>query len=192
MRPLTLLVLALTTFAGFGCGQSAATSSPPAPPTTVTGPPQPTLKVALLPGMRHADRQLSAATLGREAAGLSGQLAGWGYRAGSEREFKGNTGDFQDVVSRTLLFDSPAGAESFMGFVHAHPDTWLGTLRSTKPVTLPGKRTGFVLSPVPCGCHRETLLRLLLAAHGPRVTWLMVNGPRATTARTLALAGQAP
>jgi hypothetical protein len=182
----------LTSLTAISCGQSSSTPSAPVLPTTTTGPPQPTLKVGLLPGMDHADRQLSAATLGREAAGLSGQLAGWGYRAGSEREFKGNSGDFQDVVSRTLLFDSPAGAESFMGFVHAHPDTWLGTLKSSAPVTLSGKRTGFVLSPVPCGCHRETLLRLLLASHGARVTWLMVNGPRATTRRALALAGRAP
>ena len=182
----------MTLFAGFGCGQSSGSPSAPSLPTTSTGPPQPTLNEATLPGMRHTERGLSAATLGREAAGLSSQLAGWGYVAGTEREFKGNGKDFQDVVSRTLLFDSTAGAQRFMGFVHAHPDTWLGTLQSSKPVTLPGGRSGFVLSPVPCGCHRETLLRLLLAAHGPRVTWLMVNGPRATTRRTLALAGQAP
>lgn len=188
MRPFTVTLIGLLLFVCTGCGSAA--SDPSSPPAT-TGLPQPTLDPKTLPGMTLSERALSAATLGREAAGLAPQLASWGYVAGSEREFRSN-GSLQDVISRTLLFSSAAGARSFLGFVHAHPNTWLGTLQSSRAARLSGGRTGYVLSPVPCGCHRETLLRLLVAAHGPRVTWLMVNGPRATTRRTLALAGEAP
>src|SRR4249919_3129626 len=141
MRPLTMTLIALVLFVGTGCG--SATSDPSSPPAT-TGPPQPTLDGHNLPGMTHSDRVLSAATLGREAVGLAPQLASWGYVAGSEREFRGS-GSLQDVISRTLLFGSAAGARSFLDFVHVHPNTWLGTLQSSRAARLSGGRAGYVL-----------------------------------------------
>ena len=89
------------------------------------------------------------------------------------------------------MFGSAAGARDFVGFVRAHPGTYVGALQARAAGTA-GGRSGFLLVARGCGCHRETPLMLYLGSNGKRVTWLMANGPQVTPGSTLQLAARAP
>jgi len=155
----------------------------------------PTLSASTLPTLDHTERGLDLPALaaeGPKGGDLQAHLADWSYRTGSEREFKGGTpSQYLDVVSRTLVFGTAAGAHDFVEFVRDHPGTYVGVLKLARPVKADG-RDGFLLVARGCGCHRETPLMLYLASTGKRVTWLMANGPQVTPDSTLQLAAHAP
>lgn len=190
---LLLLGAGLAGCGGSSSGPSSTGSAPaaPQPPARVL----PLLSTATLPGLDHTERGLDLTSLaaeGPKGGDLQQRLADWSYRTGSEREFKGGSpSQYVDVVSRTLVFGSPAGARDFVDFVRDHPGTYVGTLRLARPVTADG-RDGFLLVARGCGCHRETPLMLYLATKGKRVTWLMANGPQVTPRSTMQLAAHAP
>ena len=181
-----------------GCGGSSSGGSPGSAPVPAPQPPArelPMLATSTLPDLDHTERGLDLSALaaeGPKGGDLQAHLAAWSYRTGSEREFKGGTPSrYLDVVSRTLVFGTAAGARDFVGFVRDHPGTYVGALRLARPVKADG-RDGFLLVARGCGCHRETPLMLYLASSGRRVTWLMANGPQVTPNSTLQLAAHAP
>ena len=61
----------------------------------------------------------AAASLAREAGSpsLSRELSDWGFLAGADRYFQGESHQLQVVDSRTFRFKSAAGAASFVAFV---------------------------------------------------------------------------
>jgi len=173
-----------------GSSDGAAVSTPQQPARGL-----PTLAASTLPTLDHTERGLDLPALaaeGPKGGDLQAHLADWSYRTGSEREFKGGTpSQYLDVVSRTLVFGTAAGAHDFVEFVRDHPATYVGVLKLARPVKADG-RDGFLLVARGCGCHRETPLMLYLASTGKRVTWLMANGPQVTPDSTLQLAAHAP
>ena len=146
-----------------------------------------------VPGLAAEDRTLDADALTHDAPlpELAGNLARWGFVGGHEREFKGASKTFTDVVSRTLLFRRAAGAAAYVAFVADHAASYWGPGSVVHPVTSAG-RTGFFVRGASCGCHRESPILVTLVAQRSRVSWLLVNGPGATRARAQALAERMP
>jgi hypothetical protein len=182
-----VLAVALTALAA-GCGGGAATAPQP------RGAPPPVLPRAAVPGLRVRDTTLSARALAHDVPGSDGleaRLADWGFAAGRQREFTGTTRVLTDVVSRTLDFRTGSGAAAYVAFVRTHPGTFVGGVGSVGPLRV-GRRRGFLMTALGCGCHRETPLLLAVLRAGGRVTYLLANGPRATPARVTALVRAAP
>lgn len=146
-----------------------------------------------VPGLAAEDRALDTDALSHDAPvpSLATNLEKWGFLGGHEREFKGASQRFTDVISRTLAFRAPAGARAYVAFVAAHAASYYGPGTVVQPVTSAG-RSGFFVRGASCGCHRETPILLTVVSQGSRVSWLLVNGPGATRARAQALAAQMP
>jgi hypothetical protein len=190
MRPFIFVLFAVALTAG--CGSAGAETTAQQPGSQQ--PQVPLLAPSAVPGLSREDRSLDRAALVREAhgaAGIAEKLGGWGLRGAGERTFRGTNRDLTSVVSRTVDFATPAGAAGYVAFVRDHPESYLGPVKSTEAVAAGGRR-GVVLTAQGCGCHGETPLLLYVASEGSRVTWVMINGPRATTARALRLGAEAP
>src|SRR4051794_14815864 len=97
LRATALLVLAVAA----GCGGRAPAQQEP----------QPTLRAAAIPYLPSSVRELSADDVAPPLtlAALGRDLTRWGFRAGSERTFQGQSQRLRIVVSRTLRFDRRAG-----------------------------------------------------------------------------------
>lgn len=187
--PLSGLRAALiATLAGLavGCGGTAAGQSTPAPPL-------PVLPSAALPHLTPTDSQLSAVDLTHDApiTGFAERLSQWGYRGGTQRVFRGSKGDFTNVVSRTLEFDSAEGAAAYVKLVNDRVAAFYGRGSKVAPLS-DGGRSGYLIQAAPCGCHRETPVFLAVLSAGRRVTWLYGTGPGAHAAGLRALLTQAP
>jgi hypothetical protein len=146
-----------------------------------------------VPGLAAEDRALDADALSHDAPlpGLADDLERWGFVGGREREFKGASKTFTDVISRTLLFRHPSGAKAYVAFVADHAASYWGPGSVVQAVTSAG-RAGFFVRGASCGCHRETPILITLVSRDARVSWLLVNGPGATRARARALADRMP
>jgi hypothetical protein len=184
------LVIMATLFAclaaacGGGSGSGQAAGGSPAANLPV---------LRAVPGPSASDRTLDTEALTHDAPlpALAGNLVRWGFVGGHEREFKGASKTFTDVVSRTLLFRHAAGAAAYVAFVADHAASYWGPGSVVHPVTSAG-RNGFVVRGASCGCHRESPILVTLVARRSRVSWLLVNGPGATRARAEALAERMP
>ena len=66
-------------------------------------------------------------------------LEKWGFLGGHEREFKGASKTFTDVISRTLAFRDPAGARAYVAFVAAHAASYYGPGTVVHPMTSAGR-----------------------------------------------------
>lgn len=172
--------------AAAACGGAAAPTAAPHVPIRL-------LPAADLPGLAATDTALDATALGHDApvAALRAGLASWGFVAGRQREFKGASKVFTDVVSRSLVFADAAGARAYVAFVGRHAASFFGLGTTVRPTTSRG-RPGYFVRAGMCGCHRETPVLLTVVNTGPRVSWLLVNGPGATAARAAALAAKMP
>jgi hypothetical protein len=146
-----------------------------------------------VPGLAARDRALDVEVLSHDAPvpSLAGDLERWGFVTGREREFKGASRTFTDVISRTLLFSSPGGARAYVEFVADHAASYYGPGTVVDPVTSAGRR-GFFVRGASCGCHRESPILVTVVSQRSRVSWLLVNGPGATRARARALAARMP
>jgi hypothetical protein len=146
-----------------------------------------------VPGLAAQDRVLDVDALSHDAPipSLAGDLERWGFVGGREREFKGASRTFTDVISRTLLFRRPGGARAYVEFVADHAASYYGPGTAVDAVTSAGRR-GFFVRGASCGCHRETPILVTVVSRSSRVSWLLVNGPGATRARAQALAAQIP
>lgn len=163
-----------------GCGAAATPSVPTLPASAIT----------YLPS---TVKPLSATSLAREAQAptLRGELTGWGFIAGRQRYFQGESRRLQVVDSRTLRFRRGAGARAFVAFVRSHLTPYLGGFAVVRPLTSAG-RTGFVATAQECQCHLANPAYLAAVAHGGTVTWLEINGPRASRRLLAALLARAP
>jgi hypothetical protein len=110
---------------------------------------------------------------------LADRLAGWGYTGGWQRTFQGESRRLTLAVSRSLQFRAPAGAAAFVAYMHQKAGTFYPFALSSR-LTMAG-RSGWVIRPPLCSCHMATPLLVGVIADGPRVSWLEINGPRAST-----------
>jgi hypothetical protein len=184
-------VYLVTTATLFACLLAACGGAGDSPGGAATTADLPVLRA--VPGLSAEDRALDADALAHDAPlpGLAGDLEQWGFLGGHEREFKGASKTFTDVVSRTLLFRRPAGAAAYVAYVADHAASYWGPGTSVRPVTSAG-RTGVFVRGASCGCHRESPILITVVSRRARVSWLLANGPGATRSRAQALAAQMP
>lgn len=181
-RPAAVLLAGL--LAAAGCG-----GSHPDPP-----PPQPaTLPASAVPYLPSSLKSLSATGLAREVQtpALAGELGAWGFTAGADRYFQGESRVLQVVDSRTLRFTRAAGAASYVKFMRAHAAAIVGSFPALKPMASRG-RSGFLAVAQECQCHLANPALLAVLADGGTVTWLEINGPGADRRRLTTLLAGAP
>ena len=169
-----MLALLLVTLAG--CGSSR-------PPEA-----QPALPASAVPGLEATTEPVSAEDL---AADFGSDVAVEGFVSGTERVFQGESHDLSRVVSRTLEFESPEAAKAYVDLVRAHVDDLYGVGTTAEPLEN-GGRSGYLIDPAACACHRAAPTLTAVLARGPRVTYLEVNGGGVDPAAVEALLTQAP
>jgi hypothetical protein len=137
--------------------------------------------------------RLTAAKLAREAGApaLRGDLDAWGFLAGADRYFQGESRQLQVVDSRMLRFRSAAGADKFVAFIRKHVSVYLGSFPGMRRFASRG-RSGILATGQPCTCHLANPAFLAVVARGGDVTWLEINGPGATAKRLAQLISAAP
>ncbi|MGI8573453.1 MAG: hypothetical protein ACR2L9_12625 [Solirubrobacteraceae bacterium] len=152
-----------------------------------------TLPASAVPYLPSSLKSLSAGSLAREmqAPVLTSELGAWGFEAGSDRYFQGESRRLQVVDSRTLRFGRVGGAVAYVGFVRAHVSSIVGSFPVLKPL-VSGGRSGFLAVAQECQCHLANPAFLAVLARGGVVTWLEINGPGADTRRLLSLLAAAP
>jgi hypothetical protein len=155
------------------CAALAACGSEAAPPAA--------LPAAAVPYLESSAKPLTPAGLAKEfgVPDLAGRLEEWGWDDGSRRYFQGQSKRLQVVDSRAMRFDSADGAAEFLRYVRERPATVLagGTAATALSV---GARRGWLVVGAPCSCHLATPVLTGVVADGATVTWLEINGPRAT------------
>jgi hypothetical protein len=181
--PVAAAALAAAALSACGAGARDA----PAPP------PPPALSASALPDLEPKERTLTAASLARETPvpGLRDRLASWGYQAGFSRSFQGQSRRLQVVESRTLRFATPRGATAFVAAVRARPSAYYPGGLTAHDFSSRGRR-GIVVKAAACSCHLANPALLGVVTRGSTVSWLEINGPRATVRALRALADQAP
>lgn len=194
-RSLRIVVAAVVmTAVAAGCGASShsghgnVTAATPA--SAVAPPVLPATAVAYLPSR---SKPLTPTFLAREeqAPTLPASLARWGFSSGEDRYFQGESRRLTLVDSRTLRFARDAGAQAFVGFQRRHLNSYIGSFATTVRFSSHG-RTGFLATGQACACHLANPVRLAAVSKGGVVTWLEINGPRATRHALVALIAQAP
>jgi hypothetical protein len=138
-------------------------------------------------------KRLSAGALAREAdaPGLADALHRWGFAGASERYFQGESHQLQVVDSRTLSFRSTDGAAAFVRWVAGHASAYVGSYPARRPLAAGGRR-GTLIIAQPCQCHLANPAFLGVVSAGRTVSWLEINGPRATPATLVRLLARAP
>ena len=164
-----LLVLA-------GCGSSS-------PPKA-----EPVLSTNAVPGLEATTEPVTAEDL---AGDLGGEVSVDGFVSGTERVFQGESQDIDRVVSRTLVFESAAAAKDYVDLLRTHIDDLYGVGTTAGPLEQ-GGRTGYLIDPAACACHRASPTLTAVLSSGPRVTYLEVNGGGVGPAAVEALLAQAP
>src|SRR5262245_66395719 len=155
--------------------------------------PLPVLPRSVLAGLPASTAPLTVSELASDVGSpaFAQRLDAWGFARGRERIFRGNPQRLGRVVSRTLEFDGPRGARSYVGYLAAHAARLYGIGTSVRPLSSRG-RAGFLLTAASCACHRAMPTLLGVLAHGRRVTWLELNGGAADAAAVTRLIGAAP
>jgi hypothetical protein len=156
-------------------------------------PPPATLPSQAVPYLPSSAKGLTPASLAREAQSpsLVRRLSEWGFMAGADRYFQGESRQLQLVDSRTLRFRSAAGAASFVGFIRLHADAYLGSFPRMRSFSSRG-RSGILATAQQCQCHLANPAYLGVVARGDTVTWLEINGPGATPRKLAELIAAAP
>jgi hypothetical protein len=172
-------LLALLFVALAGCGSS----SPPQQAGAL-----PVLPESALPKLKASTEPVSAEDL---AADFGAEATVAGLEAGTERVFQGESQDVDRVVSRTLEFDSAEAAKTYVDLVRAHVDDLYGVGTTAEPLEN-GGRSGYLVDPAACACHRAAPTLTAVLARGPRVTYLEVNGGGVDSAAVETLLAQAP
>ena len=161
-----------------------ASRTPPVPPT---------LSPRAVPYLPSKFSRLSASQLAREAGApaLRSELGAWGFLAGADRYFQGESRQLQVVDSRMLRFSSAAGAAEFVAFVRRHVSVYVGSFPGMRRFSSRG-RSGILVRAQACTCHLANPAFLAVLARGGDVTWLEINGPGATAKRLAQLIAAAP
>jgi hypothetical protein len=155
--------------------------------------PPPTLSPAAVPYLASTRRSLSVAGLAREAQApqLAARLGRWGFVAGAERYFQGESRRLQVVDSRTLRFRRAVGAAAYVVFMQKHLSAILGSYPKVQPLAADARR-GVLVVGQECQCHLANPSLLAIVARGGTVSWLEINGPGATRRRLATLLARAP
>jgi plasmid stabilization system protein ParE len=169
-------LLGVILIAGFGCGSSEPREA------------EPVLPASALPGLEATTGPIDAETL---AADFGSKVAVEGLVAGTERVFQGQSQDLDRVVSRTLEFESPEAAKAYVDLVRTHVDDLYGEGTTAEPLEQ-GGRSGYLIDPAACACHRASPTLTAALARGSRVTYLEVNGGGAKPAAVERLLARAP
>jgi len=179
VRLLLPAVLLLLAAAACGAEQAAPPAAAPA-----------TLPAVALPELDSRSRSLDAAALADDAFepdALAALLSEGGFVAGREREFSGKTATFDHVVARTLVFESPSGADAYLGWVRGHGDEVLGRAAPAKVV--PPGEGGVAFTLERCGtCKKELPTFLAAWRREATVMTLLAAGDGADAASFSALA----
>jgi hypothetical protein len=165
---------------------SRADSGPSAPVPPALAP----AAVSYLPS--HAS-VVTAEALAKDASvsSLPSTLGRLGYVTGRQRIFQGVSKNLEFVESRTLHFTTPAGARGFVDYVRTHAGAYVGQIPTVKPLTSRGRAGVLIVAPL-CACHMAQPNLYGIVSSGRRVTWLEINGPRATRPALAALLARAP
>jgi hypothetical protein len=183
-KPILAAALAAAALAA-GCGADAPAQAPAPAPSP--------LPAAAVPYLDSRASALSASAIAHEAQlpDLAGRLDRWGFQAGARRYFQGESKRLQVVDARALRVRDAAGATAFVGYFGAHAASFFGGAGPPRTFASRG-RHGVVVEGAPCACHLATPSYLGVVARGPLVTWLEINGPRASLTALRALAERAP
>jgi len=157
-------LLALVLLALGGCGSSS-------PPEA-----EPVLPADALPGLEATTEPLTADDL---AADFGAEVEVDGFVSGTARFFQGASHDRDRGVSRTLEFESPEAAAAYVELLHAHVDDLYGVGTTAEPFE-EGGRSGYLIDPAACACHRASPTLTAAVSEGPRVAYLEINGDGAT------------
>jgi hypothetical protein len=144
-------------------------------------PPPAALPAAAVPYLESSAKPLTPASLAKESGvpELAARLEEWGWDDGSRRYFQGQSQLLQVVDARALRFESADGAARFLRYVRERPATVLAGGTAAKELAV-GARRGWLVVGAPCSCHLATPVLTGVVADGATVTWLEINGPRAT------------
>jgi hypothetical protein len=169
-----LVLVTLVTLAG--CGSN---SSPQA---------EPVLSTDALPALEATTEPVTADDL---ATDFGTAVPVDGFVSGTERVFQGESHDLVRVVSRTLEFESPEAATGYVALLRTHAADLYGAGTTAQPLQ-EGGRSGYVIDPAACACHRAAPALTAAVSEGPRVAYLEINGDGATRERLEALLARAP
>jgi hypothetical protein len=155
------------------CGGESAGSSSSDPPPAV-------LPASAVPYLPSTAQVLDASSLAHQDAlpAVAGKLSGWGFQGAAQRTFQGQSKHLQIVISRTVQFDSPAGASAYLAYLRANANTVYG-VSTQKPQRNRG-RSGVVVHPQACACHMAAATFMGLLQDGTRVSYLSLTGPKAS------------
>jgi len=185
MKRLARLGVLLALLAGSGCGRAASQ-----PGQAISTAALPVLAGSAVPGIPSLTVRLTAADLAKDAviAGLAAKISSWGYLAGRQRTFQGESRHLTLVVSRALLFRNALGARRYTAFVREHQAAFFGIAAQTERLSGPGM-SGWLFTPPLCACHLANPALIGVLNSGTRVIWLEINGPTATRALLVHLLG---
>jgi hypothetical protein len=167
-----------------GCGHAQEAPGHPqgGPPLhhVQAGAPYGVLPLTAAGHLTATTKPLSARELQRDTdqRWLGARLAGWGYRGGWQRTFQGESRSLTLVVSRSLSFTRPPGAAAFVTYLHQHAGS-VYPFALTRRLTAAG-HGGWAFLPPACACHLANPLVAGVIRDGRRVSWLEINGPRAS------------
>jgi hypothetical protein len=147
------------------------------------------LSASAVPELESTTEQVTAEDLAADFGANGPSFAG--FLIGRERVFQGESHDLDRVVSRTLSFENAEDARDYMAYFRTHLALVYGAGTSATPLESEG-RTGFLVDPAACPCHRAEPTLTALVANGERVTYLELNGGGAKPDRLKGLLAQAP
>jgi hypothetical protein len=149
----------------------------------------PLLPARAVPSLESTTQDIGASELEADFGGADAHVTG--LVAGRERVFQGESQRLDRVVSRTLQFDSAADAEAYVEALRTHVVDLYGPGTTAKSLES-GGRTGYLVDPAACACHRAEPTLTAALSRGKRVTYLEINGGGASPASLRALLAEAP
>lgn len=167
------------------CGAVHDRPSSDGPPAVVVAP---VLTTDAVPGVPSTTKDVTASDLAKDASipGLVSKIASFGFVAGRERTFQGESKHLTYVLSRSLAFASSAGANGFVAFVRSEAVPFFGLGTRVQPLEAQG-RDGWLFAPPACACHLANPVLVGVLRDGRDVVWLEINGPDATRSVLLGL-----
>jgi hypothetical protein len=157
-------------------------------------PPPPALAASAVPYLPSHTSVVTADVLKKDAVlhNLSDEISSSGFLVGGARTFQGPSRHrLTLVVSRTLRFQTAAGAAGFASFVQKHAGAYVGQIPGVNPLVVDGRRGALITAPL-CTCHMAEPALLGVVSRGDRVSWLEINGPAAKPALLRQLLAQSP
>ena len=169
---------------GAMCLGGCAPSAQPPSPSVISANPLPLLELSPTPGLAATTIDVTPASLQAEGTvkGVADELTAAGFVAGRQRTFQGPSKDLTLVRDREIVFQSPAGAQRYLGSVHAKAVEYFGEATGVSEFQS-GSRTGYLFVPAQCACHGANPVLTAVLTDGARLSWVTINGPMATKQR---------